>query len=31
MDEIRTAALGVMLWPIALLAALLLFIAWLGT
>jgi hypothetical protein len=30
MEDLRTVAIGVMLWPIAILAALMLFVAWLG-
>jgi hypothetical protein len=30
MEDIRTVAIGVLLWPVAILAALMLFVAWLG-
>jgi hypothetical protein len=30
MEDLRTVAIGVLLWPIAILAALMLFVAWLG-
>lgn len=30
MQDLRTAVIGVLLWPVALLAALMMFVAWLG-
>lgn len=30
MEELRAAVIGVLLWPVALLAVLMIFVAWLG-